>query len=143
MKREIALPDPDDRTDADVVVYDGQCRFCTAQVRRLANWDRSGRLAFISLHDARVAVRYPDLTPEMLMQRLYLIDQHERRLGGVAALRYLSLKIPTLWPLAPFLHIPWSLPFWQWGYHLVARHRYLMGHAKPCDDGTCDAHFKG
>ena len=57
-----SLPTPDDRPAADVVIYDGHCRICAAQVKKLARWDRGGRLAFLSLHDPQVALRYPDLS---------------------------------------------------------------------------------
>ena len=37
------LPTPTQRPDAAVVIYDGNCRFCTAQVRRLKRRDSSYR----------------------------------------------------------------------------------------------------
>ena len=42
-----SLPTPDERPDADLVVYDGECSFCIRQVQRLARWDSRGRLAFV------------------------------------------------------------------------------------------------
>ena len=33
------LPSPADRPEAEVVIYDGHCRICTGQIRRLARWD--------------------------------------------------------------------------------------------------------
>ena len=61
------LPDPEERPGAATLIYDGHCRFCIAQVQRLARWDRSGKLAFVSLHDPRVAELCPDLTHDQLM----------------------------------------------------------------------------
>ena len=55
MNNSQLLPTPDQRTDSIVMIYDGHCQFCTAQVRRLARWDRGGRLSFVSLHDPLVA----------------------------------------------------------------------------------------
>ena len=136
------LADPQDRPQADVVIYDGQCRFCRRQVERLAKWDRQGRLAFISLHDPRVAERYPDLSHEQLMQDMYLVDSAGNRYRGAGALRYLSRHLWPLCLLAPLLHIPGSLPIWQWGYRQVARRRYLAGKIDDCPDGSCAVHFK-
>jgi predicted DCC family thiol-disulfide oxidoreductase YuxK len=136
------LADPSQRPGADVILFDGQCRFCRAQVQRLARWDKQGRLAFLSLHDPRVAQWYPDLTHEALMQEMYLVDGQGRRHRGAAAIRYLSRK---LWPLclvAPLLHVPFSLPLWQWGYRLVARRRYLFGRIDDCSDDTCALHWQ-
>ena len=136
------LPSPTDRPAADVVIYDGHCRFCTGQVRRLARWDSGGRLAFLSLHDERVVRDYPDLTHEQLMKEMFVVDRTGRRHGGAAAFRYLSRRLPTLWLLSPLLHIPFSLPVWSFLYQQVAKRRYAMGKIEACDDGACEVHFR-
>lgn len=136
------LPSPDDRPGADVVIFDGHCRFCTGQVRRLARWDGGGRLAFLSLHDARVARDYPDLTHEQLMQEMVVVDRTGERHGGAAAFRFLTRCLPTLWLAAPLLHIPFSLPLWSFLYRQVAQRRYAMGKTEACDDGACEVHFR-
>ena len=138
---DLPLPTIDDNPQADVVIYDGQCPFCRIQVQRLARWDGRGRLAFLSLHDPRVVQRYPDLTRQMLMQEMYVIDRRGRRHAGAAALRYLSRRLPRLWWLAPWLHIPGTLALWQAAYRWVARRRYQLWSAKnACKEGTCLRH---
>ncbi|MHB0959203.1 MAG: thiol-disulfide oxidoreductase DCC family protein [Pirellulaceae bacterium] len=141
-KESVRLADPDERPGADVVIYDGECRFCTGQIVRLARWDRAGRLAYVSLHDPRVSQRYPDLTRDQLMEQLYVVNGRGDRWGGAAAFRYLSRHLPAMWVFAPCLHIPGSLPFWQWCYRQVAKRRYRGGRTAACDDGTCDVHFR-
>lgn len=142
MSRNVELVDPDQRPGADVVIYDGHCRFCRGQVERLAKFDRSGRLTFISLHDPRVSQRYPDLTHDQLMAQMYLVDTHGHRHAGAAAIRYLSRKLLLLWAAAPLLHLPGSLAIWQWLYQQVARRRYRWGKtADSCDSGSCAIHF--
>ena len=136
------LPTPEERPDADVVIFDGHCRFCTGQVQRLNRWDGGGRLAFLSLHDPVVAQRYPDLSHDQLMQDMYLVDRQGHRHRGAAAFRYLSRRLPRLWWLAPVMHIPFSLPLWQFLYRQVAKHRYWFGKTEQCDDGACAVHFK-
>ncbi|MFO0819631.1 MAG: DUF393 domain-containing protein [Pirellulales bacterium] len=131
------LPDPDSRANTDVVLYDGHCLFCQRQVKRLHGFDFGGRLSFLSLHDPRVGERYPDLSHEQLMKQMYVVDTAGGRHGGAGAFRYLSRKIPLLWPLAPFLHVPFSLPLWDWLYGQVARRRYLFGGVAPCAHGAC------
>ena len=140
-KMPMKLPTPQERPEADVVIFDGHCKFCRGQVERLSRWDRGGRLAFVSLHDASVAEKYPDLTHEMLMDQMYIVDQQGNRYGGAAAFRYLTRRLPRLWVLAPILHIPFSLPLWQWGYRQVAKRRYKMGKVE-CTDDTCGVHFR-
>ncbi len=136
------LPTPDERPDADVVIYDGHCRFCTGQVRRIHRWDGGGRLAFLSLHEPVVAERYPDLTHDQMMQDMYVVDRQGRRHRGAAAFRYLTRRLPRLWWLAPVMHIPFSLPLWQFLYRQVANRRYWFGKTDQCDDGTCAVHFR-
>ena len=139
---EPPLPCPSERPTADVVIFDGQCRLCQAQVRRLARWDLLHRLAFLSLHEPEVARRWPDLSYEELMQNMYLVDARGRRYKGAAALRVLSRRLPPLWPLAPLLHLPGTLGFWQWLYQQVARRRYRFGRVPACDDGACRVHAR-
>jgi predicted DCC family thiol-disulfide oxidoreductase YuxK len=142
MANTMPPPDPDDRPGNDVVIYDGQCRFCTAQVQRLARWDRAGRLTFLSLHDSRTGQRYPELSQAELMEQMYLMTADGQRYAGAGAVRYMSRKMRRLWLLAPLLHIPFSLPLWQWLYRLVAKHRYRLGAVDSCDDGSCDVHLR-
>ena len=82
-----ALPDPDLRPLADVLIYDGECRICSAQVELIERRFAAGRLAYLSLHDARVAVRYPDLSHDDLMRQMYVIDRRGHRYGGAEAVR--------------------------------------------------------
>ena len=130
------LPSPDQRSDSDVVIYDGNCRFCTAQVQRLAHWDGQGVLAYLSLHDPVVAERFPDLTHEMMMEQMYVVDRQGRRYGGSDALRYLSRRLRGLWWLAPLLHVPGTGRLWHWLYRQVANRRYRLA-GQTCDGDTC------
>ncbi len=137
------LPARDDHPEADVVIYDGTCRFCRRQVARLARYDGDGRLAFISLHDPAVAERYPDLTHERLMQEMVVVERSGGRHGGAAAIRYLSRRLPRLWLAAPFLHIPGSMPLWRWLYGQIATRRYRWNaRAEECEEGACKIHMK-
>lgn len=142
MVEATSLPDPELFPDRDVVIWDGQCNFCRSQVQRLRQLDWRGRLSYISLHDPRVAQRYPELSHQQLMEQLWLITPAGQRFGGADAIRYLSLRMPTLWPIAPLMHIPGSGPLWRWLYGLVARQRYRIA-GKDCGpDGTCHLHLR-
>jgi len=136
-----SLPTPADRPSALVVIYDGDCRFCTGQVERLGRWDSGGRLAFLSLHDPEVASRYPDLSHEQLMEQMFVVDQAGRRYGGAAAFRFLTRRLPRLWPLAPVMHLPFSMPLWQWAYRQVARRRYRIAGRNSCENDACSVHL--
>ena len=133
------LPDPNLKPDSDVVIWDGKCNFCRAQVERLRRFD-GGRLSYISLHDPRVAERYPNLTYNQLMDQLWVITPEGSQYGGADAGRYLSRKLPGLWWLAPLLHVPFSMPLWRWLYAKIAQRRYKLAGFHCEDDGTCHLH---
>ena len=137
----VELPRPVADGLKDVVIYDGHCRFCTAQVRRLRQLDRGGRLTFLSLHDPEVTSRFPDLTYDDMMQAMYVVDPQGRKHRGAEAIRYLTRRLPLLYGLAPLLHIPGSLGLWHWLYRQVANRRYRFGRVEDCDGGTCHLHF--
>lgn len=133
-----SLPDIDALPEADIVIYDGNCNFCKAQVRRLA-WFGEGRLSFISLHDERVAERFPDLSHEQLMEQMFVVTPTGERFGGADAVHYLSTRLPWLWFAAPLMYIPFSMPLWKFLYRKIANSRYQI--AGSCEGDSCKVHF--
>lgn len=123
------------RPARDTVLFDGHCRFCRGQIALLRRLDACGSLEFLSLHEPSVAREFPELAPEDLMRQMYVIDTAGRARGGAEAVRYLTRRLPLLWPMALPLHVPGSLPLWAALYRFVARHRYRI--AGTCDEGTC------
>ena len=119
----------------DTVLYDGACRFCRGQMAVLRWFDPTGRLSITSLHDPSVALDFPELPRERLLEEMVVVDRDGRARSGASAVRYLTRRMPLLWPLAPLLHLPGSLPLWDRLYRLIARHRYRF--AGTCDEGTC------
>ena len=119
----------------DTVLYDGQCRFCRSQIALLRRLDLGGSLHFTSLHDPAVPEVFPELSRDDLLAQMYVIDTAGRARGGAEAVRYLSRKLPLLWPLAVLLHIPGTLPLWQALYRFVARNRMRI--AGSCTESTC------
>jgi predicted DCC family thiol-disulfide oxidoreductase YuxK len=123
-----------------VVLYDGQCNFCTGQVKNLERLDGRGRLRFISLHDPVVARDYPDLSFQQLMDQMWVVAYDGRKYGGADAIRYLSRQLPMLWPLAPLMHVPGTMPIWRYLYRQIAKRRYKIA-GRNCDEGgTCSLH---
>jgi predicted DCC family thiol-disulfide oxidoreductase YuxK len=119
----------------DTVLYDGHCRFCRSQIAILRRLDLLGSLRFVSLHDPEVGRDFPELSSDDLMRQMYVVDTAGRARGGAEAVRYVSRRLPLLWPLAVPLHVPGSLPLWSGLYRFVARHRYRI--AGTCAEGTC------
>ena len=113
----------------------------SASIVELAIWDGNNRLAFLSLHDPEVQRYASNLTHDQMMEQMYVVDPQGRQYGGAAAFRYLSCRLPRLWTLAPLMHIPLSLPVWQWLYRQVAKRRYRWNQS-ACENGSCKIHFK-
>ena len=136
---------PFDLPNADVVIYDGKCVFCRTSVKWLDWWVAKDQLAYVSLHDLYTAEFFPDLTHDQMMSQMWLVSRKDgSKHGGAAAVRYLSTRSWKLWPAAPFLHFPGSMPLWQWMYQQVAKRRYAIAGKDDdaCDeDGTCKVHF--
>lgn len=140
MTPNAAFPTPDQRPHAPIVIYDGQCRICTSGVRSLTLFDWLGKLAYLSLHDPRVEQEFPDLTYEQMMSQMYVVNRQGLRLGAAAALRYALLRLPLGWPLGVLMHLPGTLPLWNWLYHQIAERRYRFGRLEDCEGGTCSIH---
>ncbi|MEQ8848167.1 DUF393 domain-containing protein [Botrimarina sp.] len=140
---EKPLPTPEDRPQADVVLYDGRCRFCRARVEQLRWFDSGGRLAYLSLHDPRVAEDHPGAPAERLLEEMCVVDQQGSYHWGAEAVRYLSRRLPRLWWLAPLMHFPGAMWLAKPAYAWVARHRYLIaGRTDDCEDGACSLHSR-
>jgi len=120
---------------SDTVIYDGECPFCRRRIANLRALDRGHALEFVSLHDDRVARDFPELTRDRLLEEMHVVDAAGNVRGGASAVRYLSRRLPLLWPMAVLLHIPGTLPVWAWLYRIVARNRMRL--AGSCSGDAC------
>lgn len=132
----------------DLLIFDGDCRFCIAQVQRLE------RLASGGKKPAPLAAM-PLMTPGLLeevgishdeaMSAMYLVTPRGRVYrgleGAVQALRHR----PLLGKLVMLYYVPGIKQLADLGYRLVARYRYaLMGRAVARGEcnGSCAIHTK-
>jgi predicted DCC family thiol-disulfide oxidoreductase YuxK len=140
-----ALPSPGDRPDADIVVFDSHCGFCTSQIKNLQRWDKDGRLAYLSLHDEDVERRWPGIDHDRLMKEMMVVDQTGNQYWGPEAIRYLTRRIRSLWWAAWVFFLPGAMFVWRRIYRWVARNRYRISakfSKNQCDSGACQLHFK-
>jgi predicted DCC family thiol-disulfide oxidoreductase YuxK len=129
------------QTGQDVVIYDGECVFCTSGIKILARLDSNRRFQFVSLHDPVVATTYPDLTFDQLMEQMWVVSASGHKFGGADAIAYLSTRLPLLYPIAPIIRFPGTMPLWRTLYRWVAKLRYRIA-GKQCDNGTCSLHHR-
>jgi predicted DCC family thiol-disulfide oxidoreductase YuxK len=117
------------------LLFDGTCRFCTAQAERLRRFGR-GRVLVESAYAPGVRERFPMLPQEGMMGEIKLVDADGRVLGGAAAIARtlehgggplgLLARLYRVWPVRPIADA---------GYRVIARNRYRI--AGKCEDGNC------
>lgn len=119
---------------ADILLYDGHCRFCQASARALET--RTGApLTLTSFRDVDVSAY--GLTLADCEQRLYLVMSDGRVVGGVTAVVQ-TLRRRWYGPFLKVLLLPGLLQISEAVYRLVSRYRFkLMGKTQPCDGGSC------
>ena len=121
---------PDDRP---IVVFDGQCAFCSASARFLMRRDRRGRLRLLPAQTdlGRALYRHYGLDPDDPESNILLQD-------GVAWFRSegnlrISETLGWPWSAARLLRLV-PEPVRDWGYALVARNRFrLFGRLDACE----------
>ena len=117
-------------TAADSVLIPIQCEYLALEgLGKLLNTIKSIQ----KLHNKELSI-------EQLQEQMFVIDTQGNARGGATAVRYLSRKLRLLWPLALLLHIPGSLPIWNWLYAYVAKRRLWI--AGRCDATSCQIHQK-
>jgi predicted DCC family thiol-disulfide oxidoreductase YuxK len=111
------------------VLYDGLCPFCQRSVRFLARLDLFNRLEFVDFRrlDLRVYNRQHELgiTLDDLEEEMYVVSRG-RAYRGFYGYRVIALKLPALWPLAPWLFLPGAASIGGSAYRSVARNRFKL-----------------
>lgn len=116
-----------------VVLYDADCAFCTASVRRLRRWDRDGKFDLVPLQSAatsgdpalrEAASRYP------LHAALHVVDRRTGRVsaGGRAMLTILD-ALPGGRLLRPWAALPTVPVVADLVYGVVSDRRQDLGWA--------------
>ena len=139
MPHDTPLPQPAERPETDVVIYDGDCKICTVQVRKLSWWDCQQKLSYLSLHDAEVARRWPNMPQDRLMREMCIVDTRGRWHWGPEAVRYLSRRLRRMWWVVPLLYFPGSMLLWRPLYRWIARNRYRLS-GDICESNGCQLH---
>jgi len=126
------------------MLYDGQCRFCTAGAQRLEAWMRRGSVERADFQQPGTLGRFPGLSYEACMERLYLVAPDGRLFGGVEAIVQALATRRILGRLAYLYYVPGLRQLLDLLYRVVAANRYrLLGRrvaAGECEGGTCSLH---
>lgn len=118
------------------VFFDGACGLCTATSNVLSIVDPFGRLELVDFRAPGVASRFTDFDRERADREMLLRTAGGEYLGGFDAFRWLTARLPLLWPLALLLRLPGAAAIGRRVYPLVARNRHkLLG--VRCETGVC------
>jgi predicted DCC family thiol-disulfide oxidoreductase YuxK len=127
-----------------VLLYDGSCRFCTAQSQNLIALARRGVVEAVDFQQPGVLARFPGISHEACMQAMHLVSPDGRIYKGFeAAVRAVATR-PVLGTIAYLYYLPGLRHVIDWLYAFVAGRRYRLfgGNAvnSNCDGGTCKLH---
>ncbi len=122
-----------------LVLYDGACRFCTAQARNVRAL-AGGRVHVRPLQEALRELPWVD--PDEAVAALTLVREDGRTAAGARAIvELLRLARPLLGALASLYYLPGLRQLVDRGYDFVAARRYALFGTTPdherCDDGAC------
>jgi predicted DCC family thiol-disulfide oxidoreductase YuxK len=105
------------------MIYDGHCGFCVRSMAWFLAFDGLGQ---IKIRDFRINPS-PAVSDALLENALYAVVPDGRALPGFEAYRYVVLRVPGLWWLAPLFYVPiLSRRFGPSIYNWVAANRSRM-----------------
>jgi predicted DCC family thiol-disulfide oxidoreductase YuxK len=148
-RRRKGIPEPVRSTTPPgkhhVVLYDGHCRFCTAQMKNLRKLAVPGTIEMVSFQEPGALDAFPGITHDACMRAMQLITPSGRVYQGFAAAAHAVATRPIGF-IAYGYYLPGVHMFCEGLYALIAANRYrLMGKAiaeHACEDGACALHFQ-
>ncbi len=122
-----------------VVLYDGECGFCTWLLAGILRWDRAQQLEPVALQRDRAARLLADLAPEARNASWHLLAPGGQRYSGGAALAPMlhNLRYGSL-PALVFAARP---ALTERGYSWVAGHRRQLSRLVPSSRKRRSAEF--
>jgi predicted DCC family thiol-disulfide oxidoreductase YuxK len=108
-----------------IVLYDGDCGFCSVILALLLTWDRANRVRPVSIQSARGEELLIDVTRQDRLKSWHLIDAEGALHSGGAGIHVVLDALP--WG-APIARIARRFPTaTSSAYEWVASHRVLLG----------------
>jgi predicted DCC family thiol-disulfide oxidoreductase YuxK len=110
-----------------VLLYDGQCAFCGRWSRRLARWDRQGRIRQIPFQERDNMPGLPQLSEVELGRALQVVLPDGQVVAGARGLIALLPWLPAGRPLGWLARAPGLAWLADRVYAAVARRRHRVG----------------
>jgi predicted DCC family thiol-disulfide oxidoreductase YuxK len=119
-----------------VVLYDGHCKFCQAQIKNLEALAKPKALMPLSFQDEGTLDSFPGVTYDACMEAMQLIAPTGKVYQGAAAAAHAIMTRPVLGLIGYGYYLPGVHMLCDGLYALIAANRYrLMG--KQIADGEC------
>ena len=118
------------------VLYDGECMFCTFQMRVITWLDWCNAIALVPIADPRAAEIAPGVAPEDLQEAMHCVTKSGRIHRGARCIRFISLRMPLAVPIALLLWIPGVIYLAEFVYRQVSRRRHAISRLFGCK-GAC------
>jgi predicted DCC family thiol-disulfide oxidoreductase YuxK len=111
-----------------IVLYDGQCGFCSRWVRYWARILERWGFAVASLDEPWVAEKIKTPREEVLTD-IRLLTADGQLISGADVYLYVTRRIWWAWPFYAFFSLPGFNRLIHLGYRRFARNRYHISHA--------------
>lgn len=109
-----------------VVIYDGDCNFCSVWVRRW-RFSTGDQVEYVAFQDPSIAVRFPELPAERFATAVHLVETDGLVYSGAeAAFRALAHTPREPLLLELYLNYPSFARLTELSYGFIARHRQLF-----------------
>jgi predicted DCC family thiol-disulfide oxidoreductase YuxK len=118
------------------VLYDGECSFCTFQMKMLRWLDWDNLFTLVPAADPGVSTLAPNLTEADLNEAIHCVTQTGEIHRGARAIRFIALRLPAAIPLALFLWVPGVILVAERVYAWISRNRQWISRAFGCK-GAC------
>src|ERR1700730_16107154 len=93
------------------VLYDAHCEVCRAMLQAVREFDNSGEIDALDLHDGAVSMSFPGLVRERLMRELHAVDDRGRVFRGARAVNEILRRQSGFAGLLAYL---WYVPGYPW-----------------------------
>lgn len=122
-----------------VVLYDGNCAFCTTQSRRLLRMAAPGAIELRDFQQPGALDEFPGVTHDACMEAMHVVLPDGRVYRGFeAAVRAVATRA-VLGKLAYVYYVPGVRQLCDAVYRWIARRRYRIA-VRECADGSCELH---
>ena len=114
----------------NIVLYDGECPFCSSAVLFIIHRDKKATFSFAQLQSqgARDILRQNNIEVSEILDTIYLIESGKIYIRSTAALR-IARKLDGLWPIfSIFVIVPKVIR--DVIYDLVGKHRHTFFKSK-------------